>query len=86
MVQAPDSQEALMIDQVRVIDSCLNVSLALGAHRRRAQYGTSPGGEPGGGSGHAGNKEWGCGGGGGYTAITRNTAYGPEVGLEQPPT
>lgn len=41
--------------------------------------GTSRPGEPGGGVGHSGNREWACGAGGGMTTLSRSTAFGPEV-------
>ncbi|KAG6976715.1 hypothetical protein JG688_00001061 [Phytophthora aleatoria] len=39
---------------------------------------TAKGGAPGGGKGHSGNKESACGGGGGFTSIYRQGAYGIE--------
>ncbi|POM78849.1 Hypothetical protein PHPALM_3574 [Phytophthora palmivora] len=47
---------------------------------------SAPGGIPGGGQGHSGNKESACGGGGGFTSIYRQGAYGIEyilVGAEE---
>ncbi|KAG7386068.1 hypothetical protein PHYPSEUDO_000660 [Phytophthora pseudosyringae] len=42
------------------------------------QVSTATGGFPGGGQGHSGNKESACGGGGGFTSIYRQGAYGIE--------
>ncbi|KAE8889945.1 hypothetical protein PF006_g5320 [Phytophthora fragariae] len=42
------------------------------------QVSTAAGGFPGGGQGHSGNKESACGGGGGFTSIYRQGAYGIE--------
>ncbi|KAJ8575020.1 hypothetical protein ON010_g4193 [Phytophthora cinnamomi] len=42
------------------------------------QVSTAAGGIPGGGQGHSGNKESACGGGGGFTSIYRQGAYGIE--------
>ncbi|EEY57520.1 uncharacterized protein PITG_00072 [Phytophthora infestans T30-4] len=42
------------------------------------QVSTAKGGLPGGGQGHSGNKEAACGGGGGFTSIYRQGAYGIE--------
>ncbi|ETN04799.1 hypothetical protein, variant [Phytophthora nicotianae INRA-310] len=42
------------------------------------QVSTAKGGLPGGGQGHSGNKESACGGGGGFTSIYRQGAYGIE--------
>ena len=43
------------------------------------EYACAPGGFPGGGRGHSGNKSWACGGGGGYTSISRKGVRGVEV-------
>ena len=43
------------------------------------EYACAPGGLPGGGRGHSGNKVWACGGGGGYSAITRKGIKGVEL-------
>lgn len=40
--------------------------------------GVAKGGHPGGGSGHSGNKECACGGGGGFTSVYRESAFGIE--------
>lgn len=48
--------------------------------RRRIEtfVGVAKGGLPGGGDGHSGNKECACGGGGGFTSVYRESAYGIE--------
>lgn len=40
--------------------------------------GVAKGGTPGGGDGHSGNKESACGGGGGFTSVYRDSAFGVE--------
>ena len=43
------------------------------------EVGQSRPGVPGGGIGYGGNKEWACGAGGGFTSVTRKTAFGVET-------
>ncbi|KAG7401681.1 hypothetical protein PHYBOEH_011635 [Phytophthora boehmeriae] len=55
-----------------------NVKRVPGGIRVEIQVSTAAGGQPGGGQGHSGNKESACGGGGGFTSIYRQGAFGVE--------
>ncbi|RLM96187.1 hypothetical protein BBO99_00003726 [Phytophthora kernoviae] len=71
MVECPDDKE----DEAKTSKTVKKVP---GGIRIDIQVSTAAGGHPGGGQGHSGNKESACGGGGGFTSVYRQGAFGIE--------